>query len=314
MLSISLSADRVNFLLIEKKHQEIHVLDVDTILRPVDFLADNSIGHEVISEMHRHLKKFRERASSVKVSLPSFVMPLQVFPIGLESSSNEVRELINLEILQNFPEKTLDEFEVKYYSMQPKLDGNSLIISTFLEKKLRDTLINLFLSAGFLSVEFHPEIISSLRTLCYSHSDALHSNTILVCANKNTVEIIGTIQGRLAYISNTTRDTAKSLCDICEEEVVKVLSGYTTFIDSLFMVGESLSPSDISFTESKLLGLVKNVRRLNSFVHCTTSLDERHIEYGSRLAHVFAPCLGNVLPEIHVATSIITTAELSDSN
>lgn len=292
VISVFFDSERTYIALLEPDAKGYSLAYINSTTSPIDFLQ---IEQGAIEELHGVFMEIAGAASKVNVTLPMESVFVHQFPAPDDMSEANVRELVQFEISQHFPQQNAEDFTSIAYTLYPRLDGVRMMFAVIVDKNMLGQVREILapLMAEVDRIEFAQLAAHSAHK--YSYPDDEGSSFMVVGVQSKYLDVSVVHKGALAYYHLVPFDDQGSIGDLCEEELQRVLDEYVPFVDAVLFYGSQLTSDMVDITSAKLS---IPVRRLNAFRMITTTLGERERAYCIRVAHVFPPCIGSVVPAL----------------
>lgn len=275
------------------------------ITEPLDVTNDDAMGSEGLALLHEQFFTLPSMPERIVAVLPPEAMLLQFMPTMPLGSEQEVMDMLSLEIIQNSPDHSVEDFDIELYTLTQKLDGTDLLLAVMTERTVMERVRMMVAGLNIPTLEFMPRQIASHSAFRYSYPELHSSSVAFFSLMHSSVECSVITNSGLAYYSITPVANRGAYSDVCDSEIDKILSSHVPFLDAVYVFGGSLTQEVLSAVQSRLAGLVSRVERCNPFRMMTAQdLDERTRAYCSRLAHHFVPCIGATLPRIHQSVKV----------
>jgi hypothetical protein len=214
----------------------------------------------------------------------------------------ELQELLKLEIRQQLPGYTLEDFHTEAFPMAARLDGTEMMLAISIEK-------NFVMLAEQVLGELQLPLVRTGVSQMAAHSALMYNypeharNTVMVLGVQDQYMDVSVVrQGKLAYYNLVSLPSKQDIGQVCEREMQKLLAQYVPFIDAAFLFGAGLAKPAL---EAAQQAIPVQVERLNTFRMMKSTLDERERQYSSRVAHIFPACIGGALPLLQEGIHII---------
>ncbi len=248
-----------------------------------------------VVELHEVFMEIAGAASIANVTLPMESVFIHQFPAPLELSEQQITELVRFEISQHFPNQDADAFTSVVYPMCPRLDGTRMMMAVIMERSVIRLVNELLQPLGAEIQRIDVAQLAAHNTFAYNYPETDGTSFIVFGVQERYIDVSVVKNNELCYYQLTPLADRSKIGEVCEEQLTKVLDEYVSFVDGAFLFGSGLTQEMFNAVNQKMT--VPAVR-LNAFRMVSTTLGDRERAYCARVAHIFPPCLGNVLPEL----------------
>jgi len=305
ILSISFNKQHTYITQVQYATKGINITHVDTLSQPIDISTDEVLESEGAVLLLQALSELTLPTEKVYISLPTNVMMIQNMPAIPFTSADDVRDMVSLEVLQNAPDKSANDFFAEFYNLTPRLDGSEIVVAVLTERAALQRVQKLLTPVGLTVTSSIARQFAAHSAFRYNYPEWNSKTVVLIGITGSHIETSVVNRGEVSYYNNLPYSHPGSISDLCDAEIEKILSGYAPFLDGCFMYGDSLTKEILTAVQMRLSGLLPSIERLSAFRMTTTSLDDRHKEYCTRMAHVFVPCIGASIPQLHTPTYVL---------
>lgn len=299
-LTISFNTQRTYLCGMQSGEKGLELSYVHTMNEYLDISHDDCMEGEGIALLHEALSSLAVQPKSIVAVLPPELMLMQLMPAIPLGSAQDASDMLNLEIMQNSPDHSIEDYHAQLYTLTPKLDGSELMLAVLIERAATERVQRMIGALGIPIRDYCSRQLAAHAALRYNYPELNDKSVIVFGIKGKTIEVSALNKGWLSYYNVVTVANAGAISDACDAEVEKVLAGHVPFLDAGIMYGEGLTREILAAVQMRLSGLLQSVERLNAFRMTTApTLDERTRMYCSRMAQVFAPNVGAALPPIH---------------
>lgn len=298
-LSVFFGTDRTYVGMIGQGEKGVELHYVNTV--PSVLKGENDYL-DVLMELEAFLPPIAAEAKRLQMCIPAENVFVHQFPAVARNNVDQLKALLQFEIKQAYPLHTFDDFSTTVYPLVPRLDGKEMMIAVMIDKKY---LMACEFVLGVAAIPLDRTGISQFAAhgaLLYNYPEHAENTVALFTVQESFMDVSILKKGKLAYYNLISLPRHEDLGAVCNAEIEKLLAGqYVSFIDEAFMLGSGLTQADLA-AASKVLSIP--VRRFNTFRMMTTKLSQRDREYCARTAHLYPPCIGAALPDIHAGEEI----------
>lgn len=302
VISVFLDSERTYIALLEPDSKGYSLAYINSTEKPIDFTELGATGASAaVEELHSVFMEIAGAATKVSISLPMESVFAHQFPAPEDMSEKNVRELVQFEISQHFPQQIADAFTSVVYTLHPRLDGVRMMLAVIVDNTMMEQARELVapLMADADRIEFAQ--LAAHNAYRYNYPDEKGTSFMIVGVQKKYLDVSVVHKGELAYYHLVPFSNKEKVGELCEAELQKILDEYVPFVDGVFFFGSQLTHSVV---EAAATVLSIPARRLNAFRMITTTLGERERAYCTRVAHVFPPCIGGVVPALQQAMEL----------
>ena len=296
-LSVFFSNDRVYLAVVEPTPHGLSLAHINSTQLAVDLEnPDSEESIKAAENLRLILQEEGDIISSINITLPSDVVLVSQFPGNHNISGDEVRQLLNLEIRQSFPQFNTNDFSSSVYVLAPRIDGTEMLMAVIIPKTVYQTAKSL---VNHLKAPIHKVEISQLNAntaFLYNYPEQSDKTVVLLGVQNQFVDISVLKEGKPVYFNLASLPDINDIGRLCEKEFDRIMADYAEFIDAAYFFGPGLTKETLEIAKSSIEGMVMSYGKLNAFRMMRTDLDQRYREYCSRVAHIFPPCIGGCMP------------------
>jgi hypothetical protein len=262
---------------------------------------DENDSSTLLRGLQTILPEVSGKSERIRVCFPDENVFVHQFPSVKTGNTEELKQLLSLEIRQAYPQHTLENYSSVVLPLAPKLDGKENMIAMMIEQK--QLRIGDVLSENFGSVCERVVVsqFASHAALLYNYPEQIENTVILFGVQDRFADVSVLKKGELAYYGLVPFNFKEQAGEAFDKEIDKLLAEYIPFADSAFLFGPGLTRSML-VSVSKVLPLP--TQRLNAFRMMTTKFNGRERDYCSKAAHLYPPNVGAALPELQAAEMI----------
>jgi len=291
---------------LSKNSKGLELTAIETIQKGIPVLGDNvALFKNNLSKVLKEVEKLIKDADRITISLPAETSLAKQIPFIDSHEEEKLRELLTFEIELLFPKFTVDDFYVKLFPIEGKSKSAQMQLAILMEKNLMQAIQETFSSFGKKVDVFQVRQLAAHSTFLYNYPELINNTIVILGIQEKFIDVSILREGKLLYYDLASFNSVKELGIICQTEITKLLSGTVSFIDQVFVFGNSLTSESLSQAHAALFGIIQKVDRLNAFRMVTTNLDQRTKEYCSRTSHLFVPCIGSALLDPHKVSFVL---------
>jgi hypothetical protein len=305
-LSFHFESDITTICGLSKNSKGLELLSVDTVHQGIPPLGDNiEIFKSGLSKVLKKVESQIKEAERITISLPAETSLAKQIPYIDSTEEDKLRELLTFEIELLFPKFTVDDFYVKLFPIEGKNKSAQMQLAILMEKNLMQVIQDTFEKFGKSVDVFQVRQLAAHATFMYNYPESITNTVVILGIQEKFLDVSILREGKLIYYDLASFNSIKDIGTICQTEITKLLSGTVSFIDNVYLFGNSLTAESLSLAHASLFGIIQKVERINAFRMITTNLDQRTKEYCSRTSHLFVPCIGSALLDPHKVSFIL---------
>ncbi len=299
ILSVYFGTDRTYIGLLGQGKKGAELLYVNSVPSTV---KDENDYLDVLMELEAFLPAIASEAKHLQMCVPAENVFVHQFPAVARANTEQIKSLLQFELKQAYPGHTLDDFTTVIYPLAQTADGRTMMVAVLIDKKY---LMACEFVLGVTALPLERTSVSQFAihsALLYNYPDCKDKSVVIFTVQDAFIDVSILKKGQLAYYNLISLPNRKDLGEVCNAEIEKILgNNIASFIDEAFLLGPGLTKASFSAAEN-VISLP--VRRLNAFRMMTAGVSDREREYCARTAHLYPPCIGSALPDIHQADEI----------
>lgn len=305
-LSFHFESDITTVCGLSKNSKGLDLLSVDTIHKGIPTLGDNvELFKNNLFKVLKEVESQIQEAERITISLPAETSLAKQIPYIDSKEEDKLRELLTFEIELLFPKFTVDDFYVKLFPIEGKNKSAQMQLAILMEKNLMQVIQDTFEKFGKKVDVFQVRQLAAHAAFMYNYPESIANTVVILGIQEKFLDVSILREGKLIYYDLASFNSIKDIGTICQTEITKLLSGTVSFIDHVFLFGNSLTAESLSLAHAALFGIIQKVERINAFRMVTTNLDQRTKEYCSRTSHFFVPCIGSAFLDPHKVSFIL---------
>ncbi len=293
-LSMCFCSDTVTCTVVRAGEKGLELLAMAVIEESVALRDPQFRQHPSFERVHDTLGSLAPMARSARICLPSSVVMSQCLPDLSNATPEEASSVLTLEVMQNAPETSLDDYDVSFYQVAGS-NTEATMMAALVDKKVLDELVSECSSLGLVRSSYSAAYIAALNCFIYNYPERRSGHVLLVGVDCNELILSVVVDGKLESASLRPLNDGRVVEEVLEEHVQKIMQRDDLSIDSMMVYGEALQPALLESIRQRLRTHVPVIERLNAFRMCRASIDETQRKFASRNAHRFVNCVGSVL-------------------
>ena len=296
--SIHFGKNKTLFSIIEKTDVAFCLHYLNSLENTID-LNDlySETAANFISEFSTIVEKYKTDISSFFVAIDTEYSIITKVPGNIDLQSSEFVDLINLEIKQNYPDKSIDDFRIKTTEIISTVSQNNMYLAVIISNELIYSIENMMANFEIKVTDINASQFSAINTLLYNYPDVSCATNIIVNINGDLLEyaIIGN-RKIIGYEFNLL-DENTDISSVIESKISSIVRDIgIEDLDGIYFFGQDLEKARyLKCWEAGML-IGKEAKRLNPFRLFKTDFEKRDFEYCARTFHTYAVCIGGALP------------------
>lgn len=294
LLSLYFGRTQVFVAEMEAKQNGMYLNFINSTDHPVN-IADLSNSDEATEEL-RSMISSREKPEHLLVTLLSSEAAICTFPGELSMPREEIEALVDLEIVNLFPDKSREDFTILVYDLAERMDGNKMLMALLIDnekmKNIRKVLEFMEMPISKINIS----MMTAQNSLLFNHPEYRDKAVATIEINDYYVEISAMNEGTPLYLSRTRHNSVEEIPAILEAEFNKIMTHYISYIETAFIGGIYLTYDLLQACEAKLAEFLMTIIKLNTFKRIKPNVSEREKSYCKNTSHIFPPCIGAALP------------------
>jgi hypothetical protein len=217
-----------------------YVKSLSSVININDLTSDDSANG--LNELSNIMQDF-DNIKKFFVTLDNDNYILTHIPGNLKNNSDDFLELINFEISQHDPTKTLDDFRIKTIPLQSTLKQKPTELVTMIDKNVVLAIESVVANLGYELTDVNPVPISALNTFTYNYPNSKENIVIIVRFTRNVMEF-GILKNNkiIGYEFRAVEDNANIATDM-ENQIAEILAAYelSSHVDCIYFYGVALT-------------------------------------------------------------------------
>lgn len=305
-LSIFLNTDRIyltgvridnNRAMLDYIESTNHHIDLENI--------DSDESKNGLKELESILSGLDFKPDRLTITLPAESIFITKFPAKSTYSKDQLRQLINLELRQAYPEFSYDNFKVMVTPLYaPKTKQESMIAMIILKSDV-EFLSNYFAKFGLKINNFEISQLASYSTFMFNYPEMRDKTVMIIGYQGQFLDFTVHKNGQTLYYNINSISDVNQIGEATEKEYAKIQETTVDEVDAVYFYGSSLTRNiTLSLWETGMVLGIMEAKRLNAFRMMGATLDKRHLEYCSRTFQIYPPCVGSGLKRWHTLINV----------
>ncbi len=273
----------------------LHYLNMTSSYINLNNISDkNSVKN--LAELSLMMAAFSDKISKLFVVIDRQDAFITKFPCNMNENIFNIRELVELEVRQNFQNAGLSNFNVKVFDIFSN-SNNQMLLATFIPQNIIDTCRQIIKGFGTDITDFNVSSIAAINSYIFNYPDEKNENNLIISLDSNVMQFSMLANNKIFSYDIAIDATSQNIPEIIENKANRIISlANIENFKNIFTIGSDLTKSNFfkCWEIGALLG--SDTKRLNSFRMFKTTLGKRERDYCSRIFHLFAPCIGGLLP------------------
>jgi len=243
--------------------------------------------------------------SQLTVTLPIDSVLISQFPGDDSLSEKKLKELVNLEIRQQYPKFDTSDFMANIIPLAAKKNKKKMMMGIIIPKKSYGNCKKILKPLDMPISRIELGQLTTHSCFLYNYPDYIQRNVMLIGIEKKFVDISILKKGKPLYYNTAKYTQLNEVGEIMMIEFDKIQTEYVDRIDAAFFYGPYLTKDFLDLMQPNVLAFVAETGRMNAFRMMMSNLDQRDKEYASRVSHIFPPCVGGAIPTYYKKLAII---------
>lgn len=298
ILSVFFNTDRTYLTGLTIEESGITLDYINSTIHPIDFSKiESPESVNGISELNNILLRMNFKPDEISITLPSESVLVTKFPDKEDISDDELRQLLNLEIRQIYPDRDSSEFTSYAVSLIPEKQKLHQMLAVIIIKELFKKIENLLKIVDKPILKFEISQLNAHTGFLYNYPEIRDKCVLFLSLQGQFIEVSVLQNGQQVYYNLLALPDYNQIGDLFEREFAKIVPDYASVVDVCFFFGAGLtkSISQMLSERASFLG-INEAKRLNAFRLVRTNLSKREQDYCSRTLHIFPACIGGCLP------------------
>lgn len=299
ILSVYFASDRTYLALTEPKPKGLQLSYVNSTTRPVNFTDDPDAINGGIEELNSVLEEIGDEDLRISVTIPSDNVLVSRFPGREKMSTGDLRQLVNLEIRQNYPQFNFEDFTSNVVPLAAKIDGTIMILAIIIAKQDLESCRKALKSISRPISKLEISQMNAHSAFLYNYPDRKDKNIALVGLQNGFADISVIKSSQPVYYNLAAFSSSDQIGEVIEAEHTIITSEYVENIDAVYLFGSGLTKEILTSAWETAMLLGMEAEKLNAFRMMSADLSQREKEYCSRVSHIFPPCIGGCILPYH---------------
>ncbi len=299
-LTAYFNEERIYFALLEKGQKGFKAIDVNSTHHPFSFMnIEEPSNSDAKREIEEILSEYEpSEIEKISVALPTDNIFITQFPAHPDISVEELKNLVNFEIKNSYPQFSYDDFNSNVYELVPH-NSKYMMIAVIISKKDLEQCSELLsiLNKPINNIEISQ--FNAHNAYIYNYPDK-HWNTVAFFnIGSSFIDFSIMLNKELFYYSIIATSSESTISQIIYDALNNAQIKYQIVIDAVNLFGSNLNKQIFEETRNLLMKTYTDCQRLNAFRMMESNLSNRKRDYCSRVAHIFPACIGGIFPSIH---------------
>lgn len=255
-------------------------------------------------ELNEFIEENKDKVEKINVTIPAEMVFVTQFPGQPGMSVDELRQLVDLEIRQAFPQFNPEEFVTTITPMEQTKDGIHMMMATIVQRDILDTIKEIFQNKMPVQ-DIEISQLNAHSSFLYNYPEAANKTIMIFGIQEQFIDVSIVKNTKPAYYNLLSLSNPDKLGEMFEEEFNKVKETTVEQIDGAYFFGMGLTKELYFHAWETSMAIGLETGRMNAFRMVTTDLDKRRKDYCSRIMHIAPPCIGAHIPAYHERIRLI---------
>lgn len=243
--------------------------------------------------------------TQLTVALPTDSVLISQFPGDDSLSEKKLKELVNLEIRQAYPQFDTADFMANIVPLAAKKDKKKMMMGIIIPKKSYQNCKKILEPLDMPLSKIELGQLTTHSAFLYNYPEYQDKNVMLLGVEKKFADITVLKQGRPLYYNTAKFGQLNEIGEIMMIEFDKIQTEFVEEVHAAYFYGPQLTKDFLEMMKPNVLAFVAETGRVNAFRMMKTGLEKRDKEYASRVSHIFPPCVGAAIPTYYKKLAII---------
>lgn len=253
-----------------------------------------------VAELSKYFFEMDFYPDEVSITLPSESVLITKFPGKVDITDDEIKELINLEIRQMYPNCDQNDFTTFVVPMLPEKINLQQMVAVLVPKEDFLVIDEILQIVNLPVAKFDITQLNAHTCFLFNYPEMAAKTVLFVSVQGQFMDVSILKNGQPIYYNLIALPDYNKTGEQLEIEYEKIVPQYTESIDACYFFGAGLTkPVSMMLWETASLLGIYEAKRLNAFRMLKNNLTKREKEYCSRTLHIFPACIGAGLPSQH---------------
>ncbi len=296
ILSIFFDLGQTFLSLIEDRDNGVFLNYINSTSRAID-LENIEESKPEIEQLNALIAEAGE-VDHVLITLPTERVLMSYIPGDIHIETNQIQQMIELEIKNSDPEAAPDDFTTILYDFSERMDGNKMMNAAIIPNDILRNIAEILAPHSLSISKINISQFATHNALTYNYPELKEKAAAIVSIQLEYIDISIIKEGKPIYLSKVYFESPKELAGILEDEFNIIMTDYIDYVETAYFCGSHLTADLLQAGETKLAEFLMTAAKVNTFKMIRTDLGQREKDYCQRTSHIFPPCIGAVLPSI----------------
>ncbi len=299
-LSVFFNTDRIYVTLVEYQSDGLKLLYLNSTDHRFDAQScDDDDSMMAAQELEVILSDIKNDVARITITLPSESVIVTQFPGSTGLPEQALRQLVDLEIRQVYPQFNFSDFTIELIPLVKSLEGKEKMMAVIIPNSELRACSELLAQFNLPVTSIEIAQMNAHNSFTYNYPELAGKNVAIIGIQNNFMDISMVCGRKPAFYALESFTETSAIGEIIENNLSRVLATIAPTIDGAFFFGNGLT-KDVMMScweTSMMLGI--EAKRLNAFRMLRSELGSREREYCSRTLQLFPPCIGGSFPAYH---------------
>ncbi len=305
-LSIYFNTDRIYLTGVRVENNRAMLDYIESTNHHIDLEnLESDESKNALTELEKILSGLDFKPDKLTVTLPAESIFITKFPAKSSFSKDQLRQLVNLELRQAYPEFNYENFEVMITPIYASKTQKESMIGMIILKSDIQFLNNFFNKFNLKISNFEISQLAAYSTFMFNYPEMRDKTVMIIGYQGQFLDFTVHRNGETLYYNINSISDTNQIGEATEKEYAKIQESAVDEVDAVYFYGSSLTRNiTLSLWETGMMLGIMEAKRLNPFRMMGSSLDKRHLEYCSRTFQIYPPCVGSGLKRWHTLINI----------
>lgn len=296
VLSVFFNTDRTYVGLVERSENGVTLLDINSTANPIDIQDISSeISEKAILELHEIIEGFGD-FDVISISFPSDYAISVHIPGDINSSHDELKKTIALELEQLYTNASLSNFHITCHPVFSNDDNKKCSVNLISQEDIDNCkkIFSRWKNKPVINIEIAQTCAQ--KSVLFNYPEKQDEATVVIGIQNNFIDFLAFKNHNILHSHLINYNSVEDLPDIFLKGLATIMEEQNESISTIYLYGIDLV-KDINITlweNAMLEGL--EAKRLNPFRMVHNKLTPRQKEYSTKVFHLFPAIIGSVLP------------------
>ena len=305
-LSVFFNADRIYLSVVRIDNNRAYLDYIESTNHRFDLEnTDSPESVNALNELEVFISDFDFKPDRLSIALPSESIFVTKFPARINFTKEQLRQLVNLEIRQAYPEFNYEDFMIKATPILSEKTKKEQMLGMIYMKSDLKFIENFFNKFDLKIDNIEISQLAAHNAFILNYPEMKGKCVMIIGYHGQFLDFTVIRDGELLYYNIASVSSPDKVGEAAENEHIKIIETATDEIDACYFYGSALNKNvSLALWETSMMLGIMEAKRLNPFRMMTTELDKRHLEYCLRTFQIYPPCTGSSLKSWHKIITI----------